>query len=109
MPAPLLVQHGTRLAMLAVLLSPDLMTAGGSADRRVVRVEPLQPLERVTTFQRLEWRVTLDRSYENPFDPDEIAIDAAFIAPDGRNFVVPAFWMSQSHASPAIASGTRQD
>src|SRR5688500_5461907 len=103
MPAPLLVQHGTRLAMLAVLLSPDLVTAGGSADRRVVRVDPLQALERVTAFQRLEWRITLDRSYENPFDPDEIAIDAAFVAPDGRTFVVPAFWMGQSNAIPATA------
>src|SRR5688572_6549865 len=106
MPAPLLVQHGTRLAMLAVLLSPDLVTAGGSADRRMVRVDPLQPLERVTAFQRLEWRVTLDRSYENPFDPDEIAIDAAFVAPDGRTFVVPAFWMGQSNVTPATVPAT---
>src|SRR4030095_1070970 len=30
--------------------------------------------------------------YSNPFNPDEIAIDATFRGPAGRTIVLPAFW-----------------
>ncbi|MBC8107803.1 MAG: DUF5060 domain-containing protein [Anaerolineae bacterium] len=42
--------------------------------------------------QRAQWKILLPRDYANPFDPDEIAVDARFVGPDGRELVVPAFW-----------------
>jgi hypothetical protein len=40
----------------------------------------------------LQWQIDLDRTYDNPFDPDQIAVDAAFTGPDGRKMTMPAFW-----------------
>ncbi|MGE5609276.1 MAG: DUF5060 domain-containing protein, partial [Bacillota bacterium] len=43
-------------------------------------------------FERVEWVVKLDREYGNPFDPEEIAVDAKLTSPSGRTMVLPGFW-----------------
>src|SRR5262249_40217586 len=43
-------------------------------------------------YQRVELEVTLDRSYQNPFDPEEISVDAQVTGPDGKHSLVPGFW-----------------
>ena len=72
------------IAVLVVVAGPAL------AD---VSVQPLGKLEQLSTFQRVEFRVELDTKYDNPFDPDEIAVDASFTGPEKRHVVAPAFWM----------------
>src|SRR5829696_5266090 len=54
-----------------------------------IEISPTQP---GTMHQRMQWSIRLDREYKNPFDPDEIAVDATFTGPGGRELIVPAFW-----------------
>lgn len=55
-------------------------------------VRPANPTARPAAFDRIEWIIDLDRTYENPFDPDEISVDATFTGPNRRTLSVPAFW-----------------
>ena len=48
---------------------------------------------RVPQFERLELRVDLGATYDNPFDPDDVRLDAVFTAPSGRKLSVPGFFM----------------
>ena len=43
-------------------------------------------------WQRLEFCVTNVPSAANPFDPDQIRLDATFTLPSGKTMTVPAFW-----------------
>lgn len=51
-------------------------------------------LDRATVprYERAELTIDLDRSYANPFDPDEIDVRVRFRSPSGREQVAPAFW-----------------
>jgi len=55
------------------------------------RVEPAAA--RVPQFGKLELSVALSASYENPFDPDQVRLDARFTAPSGKETCVPGFFM----------------
>ena len=44
-------------------------------------------------YERLEIEVDLGATYDNPFDPEDVRLDAAFTSPSGRKFVVPGFFM----------------
>lgn len=72
-----------------LLLSSAVLNA---AEKSRVRVEPKEPGAHPATFQILEWSVDLGRSYENPFDDRQIAVDATLTGPRGRKLIVPAFW-----------------
>ncbi len=50
------------------------------------------PLNAPTQWQRLEFRLAGVPSATNPFDPDQIRVDAVFRAPAGSEVLVPAFW-----------------
>ncbi|WP_428940171.1 DUF5060 domain-containing protein [Fontivita pretiosa] len=52
------------------------------------------------TYERIEWELDLGKTYENPFDPNEIAVDATFVAPDGRQLKLPAFWDGEFASQP---------
>jgi len=67
------------------------------------QIEPMQkPLAlgsikasafKVPQYGKLELRVDLAATYENPFDPDEVRLDATFVSPSGKQIVVPGFFM----------------
>jgi hypothetical protein len=46
----------------------------------------------VGLYERLELMVDMKASYNNPFDSQEIALDALFIAPSGKTWNIPGFW-----------------
>jgi hypothetical protein len=48
--------------------------------------------EAVGLFQPVEFTVDLSASYDNPFDPVQVALDADFITPSGRPERVPGFY-----------------
>jgi len=48
---------------------------------------------KVGQYEKLELRVDLAASYGNPFDPDEVRLDAVFRAPSGAELTVPGFFM----------------
>ncbi len=37
-------------------------------------------------------RLDLSATYDNPFDPDQVALDAHFTAPSGREIILPCFY-----------------
>jgi hypothetical protein len=43
-------------------------------------------------WKRLDLRVDLSASFDTPFDPDQIAVDALFTTPSGHTMTVPAFF-----------------
>lgn len=47
----------------------------------------------VPRYGRLELAVDLGATYDNPYDPDDVRLDALFTAPSGRKLVVPGFFM----------------
>ena len=47
---------------------------------------------RVGKYERLELALTLEQTYDNPFDPCEVAIDLLVECPSGRSLVLPAFF-----------------
>lgn len=49
--------------------------------------------EGLETFDLLEISFTLEATYENPFDPEDIQVDGVFTRPDGKVATVPAFYM----------------
>jgi cellulose synthase/poly-beta-1,6-N-acetylglucosamine synthase-like glycosyltransferase len=48
-------------------------------------------------YDLVEVPFTLSRTYEHPYDPDEIAVDAEVMAPDGSSIPVPAFYTQDYH------------
>jgi len=62
-------------------------------DERPMRLEIL-PLEKDTVprYGRIELALDLAATYTNPFDPEEIDVQAEVTAPSGRTFTVPAFF-----------------
>lgn len=43
-------------------------------------------------FETVELSIDMTAEYDNPFDPDDIAVDADVNAPDGRKLRVPGFY-----------------
>ena len=52
-------------------------------------------LTTVPRFDKLELAVDLGATYDNPFDPDQVALDADFTAPSGKHVSVPGFFLVQ--------------
>ena len=46
----------------------------------------------VATFSPVELTADIAATYENPFDPDQIAVDAEVATPDGKSLTVPGFY-----------------
>lgn len=43
-------------------------------------------------YEKIEFALQVDKTYPNPFDPDEVALDLEITTPGGRSLVLPAFW-----------------
>ena len=46
----------------------------------------------VRLYELMEFTVDLDATYDNPFDPDQIALDAEFRTPSGKTERLPGFY-----------------
>src|SRR5690349_6793290 len=78
---------------LLLAITMGFLVAGTAAARAAdVTVQRRAPDAPIKTFDRVEFTVDPAASYSNPFDPDEIAIDATFAGPKGESIVLPAFW-----------------
>lgn len=54
--------------------------------------QPDLPQGPIAQFDRLELTLDLAATYDNPFDPDQIDVEAVFRCPDGRRMRVPGFF-----------------
>jgi hypothetical protein len=71
----------------------------------VIRAEPvgLKPLAAPALWQTAEFRVEHGPDARNPFDSEELTLDAIVTLPSGRQLIVPAFWYQEF--SRALAGG----
>ena len=74
--------------LLAGFLFSLVCTSASAAAAEDVSAPP-GPSRKGQTF---EWRLGAKANYRNPYDPDEVAVDAAIKAPSGRELTVPAFY-----------------
>jgi hypothetical protein len=87
-----------RLLVLCLLSMVGILPAAAMAATDE-RSEPLALKEvaasssTVPQFEMLELTVALGATYTNPYNPDEVALDAVFTAPSGRVVTLPGFWM----------------
>ena len=53
----------------------------------------LRPLSaEVEQYAKIEFQIAVPGAYQNPFDPDEVAVDLDIQTPGGQRLVLPAFW-----------------
>lgn len=50
---------------------------------------------RIGIYEKFEITFDLSGKWDNPFDPDQIKVDANFITPDGKQVVVPGFFYQE--------------
>ena len=91
-------------ALRFVLLFACLALTAGVRAAPTVAVRAL-PAPSLAAYGLAEWAITLDKTYTNPFDPDEVAVDAAFTGPKGQTLHLPGFW-SQDFRRQANADGS---
>lgn len=48
--------------------------------------------DNVAQYAKLELDVAVSGTWDNPFDPEQVALDAEFACPDGRTLTVPGFF-----------------
>ena len=61
-----------------------------------------QNTDSVDLYDKFELKFILQAEYMNPFDPEEIAIDAVFTSPGGKKWNIPAFYDGDSISSQWI-------
>ena len=86
-----------RLALATLTVGTASARAHGAAGE--VNVQSVGSIAGLRTFARHEWCVETGQTYPNPFDPTVVAVDASFIAPNGRVTTLPAFWDVRPDAS----------
>ena len=62
----------------------------------------------VGKYQRIDFELAVPWSYQNPFDPDEVAVSLEIRAPDGKSLILPVFWM-QGYVREVLQRGGRKD
>lgn len=63
---------------------------------------------KVGRFEKIEIRFQVTTSYDNPYNPDEIAIDGVFTSPSGKQHSVPAFWFQNYELYAEPQSGAEK-
>lgn len=48
--------------------------------------------EKIGLYEKFEISFDLEGEWDNPFDPDQIKVDAHFYSPDGQKIIVPGFF-----------------
>ena len=86
------------LAACFVATTGAAIAQSKSSDFRPMRKPPAigkvtPSATKVGQYEKLELRVDLAATYDNPFDPDEVRLDAVFRAPSGAELTVPGFFM----------------
>jgi len=96
---------------LCLVVGAAAAAGPGISDSRPLRISGVTALaSSVARYGRAEFAVDLQATYPNAFDPEQIAVDGEFVAPDGKSVTVPAFYFqdytrdtrnSQEHLAPA--------
>jgi hypothetical protein len=75
------------------VLIQSLTYSDHSPNASPLKIEHLRlPVSAVHVFETLEFNFDIPRAISNPFNPDEICVDAIFTAPSGSTARVPCFY-----------------
>ena len=77
------------IVAVAALILP-LLAQGQPNGPVLSRLRPVSPPSLARTA---EFALGVSGDYSNPYDPDQIRVDARVSGPGGRSWTVPAFWM----------------
>ncbi|HLP73654.1 MAG TPA: DUF5060 domain-containing protein [Bacteroidales bacterium] len=95
----LLLLAGPALTRISPALSQD--NRRREPVHEVVNIVSDKPLQisglvsngsRTGLFEKYEVTFNLDGKWDNPFDPDQVRVDAYLTAPDGKQLVIPGFF-----------------
>lgn len=85
-------QHSMTVT-LALRPLPERFPGEVTGDRRPLRLGGVEPAKATVLRHGLyEARLDLAATYDNPFDPEQIAVDAHFKAPSGQEIILPCFY-----------------
>ena len=93
---------GLALAVLMLLAGMSM-----AAEPAIVSVQA--SAGRVERYDRLDFGLGITGDWQNPFDPDQVAVDLHVTAPSGRRIVVPAYCHEPHAASVRPASEKRRE
>ncbi len=87
----------------------DVMVQDAFTSRPLLEIKNLQFPDQnpLPTGRIFEMRFELTRAYDNPFDPDQIAIDVEYVTPSGRRISLPAFYY-QDYQRIEMANGSER-
>jgi hypothetical protein len=86
----------SRPIRLPILLVAVLLLVFAAADSTHAElpasIQPQLAINDGVCFGRVEIRFAVDRTYTNPFDPDEVSVQGHFKGPDGSETIVDGFY-----------------
>ncbi|MDB5324821.1 MAG: hypothetical protein JWM57_390 [Phycisphaerales bacterium] len=88
-----------QISLQVVTACAVLLSIGVAQAADTVQVRP--PTSVPSAYTAAEWAVDVGRTYDNPYDPKQVAVDAVFIDAAGRKLVQPAFWRTAHANVPA--------
>jgi Domain of unknown function (DUF5060) len=83
--------HSSPIAPLCLWASVFACFLFASAGLASIHLTP--KFRNAGVYECVEWQIDLTSAYDNPFDPDQIAVDGAFTGPGGQKLLVPGFWV----------------
>ncbi len=90
--------RGLAVTVLAFVLKPSLavgdvvpLSSTGTLAIFDVSLNKTQ----VARYEKVEITFEMEGRWQNPFDPDEVRVDAAFTSPDGARRAVPGFFYQE--------------
>ncbi len=87
--------RSTLLLVSAVFLAPfataDRAPAQAAEAPAIIKAAASAP--QVRQYEKIELGIELRAIFDNPFDPDQVRLDAVFRSPSGKELSVPGFFM----------------
>lgn len=92
------LRHGARRALLSTLLLALWGTGFAQGTKSIPPPAPIQVLSATPSateaplYGRIEIDVAIQATFQNPFDPDQIAVDAQITTATGKTYSLPGFY-----------------
>lgn len=82
-----------RLIILSIVFLSLTFSVRAQPEPMLSAIQSVSPLqESVTLYGKFEAAIELDAVFDNPYDPDEIRVEAEFMAPSGQVIAVSGFY-----------------
>ena len=91
---------------VAVSPAPTRTPTTKEVHAQVLGINSVTPLsDTVGNYEKFELVADIDAVFNNPFDPDDIKVDASFTSPSGKVTAVPGFYMCEySHELDVVSA-----